>query len=289
MEKIRNLNFLDTLLPLAVVVFIVCLGVVLLNQQFQKNLFRQRAREDALKNAHQQDLLRANIDAGEHERKRIAQDLHDELGAVLSILRMNLVLLEQQQTDGVEALKAGLQNTRMLSETAMAGVRNISHRLMPPQLESFGLIVTLESVIAQITATGQLIIRLAVPSPIGDLPWATSVSLYRIIMELINNTIKHAEATEIKIALCRTVDRIDCHYWDNGRGLHAKPSAPGSPPGEPLASAGETPDPPAKPSAPGLGLKSIQARVSALRGECEMGNAAGGGFFASIKIPADTP
>jgi signal transduction histidine kinase len=264
MEKIRNLNFLDTLLPLAVIVFIICLGVVLLNQQFQKNLFRQRAREDALKSEHQQDLLRANIEAGEQQRKRVAHDLHDELGAVLSIMRMNLVLLEQQNAGGAEELTVALQNARMLSETAMASVRSISHQLMPPQLESFGLIVTLESVISQITAMGRLLIRLTAPSPLGDLSWTSTVGLYRIIMELINNTIKHAEATEITIAICRAGDFITCRYTDNGQGL------------------------PADTLAIGLGLKGIQGRVSALCGKYEMGNAMQGGFYATIQIPADT-
>jgi signal transduction histidine kinase len=264
MEKIRNLNFLDTLLPLAVIVFIICLGVVLLNLQFQKNLSKQRAREDALKNEHQQDLLRAHIEAGEQERKRMAHDLHDELGAVLSMLRMNLVLLEQQDPIGARELTTALQNARKLSETAMTSIRSISHRLMPPQLESFGLIATLESVVSQLTATGQLSIRLTAPSPLGDLPWTSNVGLYRIIMELLNNTIKHAGATEITIAIYRNGAHITCNYADNGRGL------------------------PANAPMPGLGLKGIEGRVSALCGRFEMGNAAQNGFYATIQIPAET-
>ena len=267
MEKIGNLNFLDTLLPLAVIVFIICLGVVLLNQQFQKNLFKQRAREDALKNEHQQDLLRAQIDAGEHERKRIAHDLHDELGAVLSIMRMNLVLLEQQNKEGADPLRTALQNARMLSETAMTSVRSISHRLMPPQLESFGLIATLESVISQLTASSRLLIRLITPSPLDDLPWTANVGLYRILMELINNTIKHADATEITIDISRSAASVTCHYTDNGRGLQF--SGP--------AAAPQT----------GLGIKSIEGRVSALGGHYKMGNTLPHGFYAAIHIPAN--
>lgn len=265
METIRDLNFLDTLLPLAVVIFIIGTGVVLLNLHFQKNLYRQRLKEDTLKSLHQHDLLRANIQAGEQERKRIAQDLHDELGAVLSIMRMNLVLLEQQNAEGGEGLRTGLQNARLLSEKAMTSVRSISHQLMPPQLESFGLIETLESVASQITKAKQLQIRVTAGSPFEGLPWSVSIGLYRVVMELINNTIKHAGATAIEIDFQRAGRYVVCRYSDDGRGL------PTGAPGPRV----------------GLGHMGIEGRVSSLGGKLEMGNEVAGGFYAIIQIPVE--
>jgi len=253
MATIKDINFLYTIAPLAVIIFIIGLGVLLLNQHFQKNLADQRLRQEALKNLHKGDLLRTSIHVQEEERKRIAQDLHDELGSILSIMRMQLILLEQKHS--------ALQPTRDLSEKAMAAIRSISHQLMPPQLEAFGLIKTLESVTTQINNTGEISIQLTGTSPTPDLPWIINLVLYRIIMELINNTIKHAGAKQIIINLTLNRDNITCCYSDDGKGL------------------------PGNNASIGLGLKGIEGRVSALEGTLEMGNGPTGGFFATIELP----
>jgi signal transduction histidine kinase len=263
MEKITDLSFLEMLLPLLVVVFIIGTGVVWLNLHFQKNLFRQKLKENSLKSRHQQELLRTNFDVQEQERKRIAQDLHDELGAVLSILRMNLVLLEQQQANGPEGLRTGLGHARQLAEKAMTGVRGISHQLMPPQLESFGLAETLESVAEHIGHTRQMQLEVVIPSPLGELPWSINITLYRVVMELINNTLRHAGASCIEISLTRLAKSIECRYTDDGRGL------------------------PPVPNGRGLGHKGMEGRVNALGGTLDMGNQAAGGFYANIQIPLD--
>ena len=96
METIKNPVYIDVLIPLMVIIFIIGVGVVLLYQHFQKNLFIHKLKQETLKANYHNDLLRSNIKAEEEERKRIAQDLHDEMGAVLSIMRMNLVLLEHK-------------------------------------------------------------------------------------------------------------------------------------------------------------------------------------------------
>ena len=76
---------METLLPLAGIVFLIALGVVLLYQQFQKSLYKQQLEKEAIKSQHQQALLATTIKVQEDERKRIAQDLHDELAATLSL------------------------------------------------------------------------------------------------------------------------------------------------------------------------------------------------------------
>src|SRR5687768_5964963 len=99
METVKDPAFINTLLPLVVIIFIIGAGVVLLYLHFQKNLVSRKLEQETLKNLHQTDLLRSSIQVQEEERKRIAQDMHDELGAVLSIMRMNIVMMEQQNKD----------------------------------------------------------------------------------------------------------------------------------------------------------------------------------------------
>ncbi len=261
MEEFKELNFLDVFLPLITVVFIIALGVVLLNQHFQKNLFRQQIKQEELRQKHQQELLRSSIDAQEELRKRIAQDLHDELGAALSIARMQLVKAENDAAADSPAMKNSLANIRSITENALSSMRKISHQLMPPMLERYGLLKTLQSVQEQVNQTNDLQLHLHSAAELPDMSWEVKVSVYRITMELIQNTIKHAGASTIHIDLGGHSGSFALAYTDNGKGLNAK--------------AGR-----------GLGLKSLEARVNALGGTLEI--MADAGFSCRVSIPLKT-
>lgn len=264
MEAVTQLNIVETILPMTIIVFIIAIGVVLLNQHFHKNLFEQKLKQESLKILYQNELLRSSIHIQEEERKRIAQDLHDELGAVLSIMRMHLMVIEQQIIEEDTKTRTGIENVRQLSESALSSIRSISHQLMPPQLEKFGLIKTLEAVTDQINRTGKIHICLTALCDMPIVTWVISLGYYRIIMELINNTIKHANATVIDLnILCNAFD-IQCKYTDDGCGINIENGSDG------------------------LGLKSIEGRVTALNGIFKWGNNENAkGFYAFIEIPID--
>jgi len=262
MEAAKELDLLITLLPLAVTVFIIALGVILLNQHFQKNLNRQKLKQEELKYLHQKELLISSIEVQEQERKRIAQDLHDELGAALSIARMHLLQLEQQCAGKAEEILPPVQNVRSLTESALASMRRISHELMPPQLEAFGLVKTLEAVATRANSANEINIQIIAPTNMIRLALLLELGLYRISMELINNTLKHALARQITIHLKLEHDFLIFLYTDDGNGL----------------SEGNY--------VRGLGHKSIEARVSSMMGTFILDNdEKEGGFRTLIKIP----
>ncbi|MBO9561578.1 MAG: hypothetical protein J7621_02345 [Niastella sp.] len=263
METIKETNVISILLPMAVVIFVIAVGVVLLSLYFQKSLYAQKLREEELKNRHRAELLRHSINVQEMEQKRIAQDLHDELGAALSMMRMHLLLIEQKDDALPENVMRSVQSARQLSETAMASTRNISHQLMPPQLEAFGLVKTLEGVARQINGAGNITVDLISDSGSEELAFPVSLGLYRIAMELINNTIRHAQANKVDILLSIEEKHVTFKYSDNGIGISEN-------------------------NTHGLGHKSIEARVSALDGVFEMGNnTEQSGFYALVKIPLE--
>jgi signal transduction histidine kinase len=263
METIKDTNVVSVLLPMAIVIFIIAGGVVLLSLYFQKSLYAQKLREEELKNRHRAELLRHSISVQEMEQKRIAQDLHDELGAALSMMRMHLMLIEQKGEALPEGVMKSVHNARQLSEAAMASTRSISHRLMPPQLEAFGLLKTLEGVARQLNSAGNIAVNLVNDSNAEELAFPVSLGLYRIAMELINNTIRHAQANKVDILLTVEEKQVTFRYTDNGIGISGN-------------------------NANGLGHKSIEARVSALDGVFEMGNSMQQpGFYALVKIPLE--
>lgn len=264
MAPTEDLNMFSILLPVAGVIFVIAVGVILLTQHFRKNLFRQMAAQEELKHAHQKALLMSSIEVQERERKRIAQDLHDELGASLSIARMHLVQLEEQTKNATNIdLQYALQNVRTMAETAMASMRRISHELMPPQLEVFGLVKTLESVASQINGVGVVTIHLETEPELMRPSWIVELGLYRMTMELINNTLKHAEAKDIFITISTTNKNIQVFYRDNGKGLQGSDYSHG------------------------LGLKNLEARASALKGTFEMGSSGSVGFSARLSVPLE--
>lgn len=267
MEKTEALNFLSALWPFIGIVFLIVLGVLLLNQQFQKKLYRQKLDQEKLKASHQFELLQTSIAVQEDERKRIARDLHDELGAALSMARMHLVQLEQQNSSANTEMAARLQNVKRMMENALASTRRISHELMPPQLESFGLLQTLESTASEINKTGALKIEIISAVTIPALQLQTELGLYRVCMELINNTIRHAQANSITIRLQTDTENILLDYRDNGKGI------------------------PVTEFKKGMGLLSIETRIHSLGGKFTLvnGNPSGIQFAAIIPLNKNHP
>lgn len=249
---------METLLPLSVILFIIVLGVLILNQRFNRKLYGQKIAAEQLKLRHQQELLRTSIRVQEEERRLIARNLHDELGAVLSMTRMQVMQLERQTP---ETLHAPLNKVREMTEIALASMRRISHELIPPQLEAFGLLKTLEAVAHQFDTLQEVEVKIEAPEELPRLPLAEELGLYRICMELINNTLKHANAQRIVISLSLKAGDYQIVYTDNGIGL-------------PPQQAGE-----------GLGHKNIEARIHAMGGSVQIDNHPPSGMRAVMRIP----
>jgi signal transduction histidine kinase len=261
MESSQNLNFFEVLFPLLVIVFIIAVGVVLLTQQFRKNIYLQKLKQEELKNLHQTEILRHSIEVQERERKRVALDLHDELGAALSITRMHLLQAEKLHGHLSATLLEDLKNITHLTEISLTSMRRISHELMPPQLETFGLVKTLESVAEQLSKTNKVWLEINVQPSMPELKWAMSLAFYRIFMELINNTLKHSGASKISIDLFGNSNIISASYADNGKGMSGHGFGRG------------------------MGQKSIEGRVNSLGGSLLYGNSKKGGFYVSFSIP----
>lgn len=258
MAQLNELNFLTTLLPLAAVVFLIAIGVILLNHHFHKNLHRQILAQEELKMLHQKILLKSNIEAQEKERKRLARDLHDELGAVLAILKMNVIQMELHEPAAVASVAGILK----LVEAALTSARRISHELLPPGLDTFGLMATLESQASALSNSGM---KTAVryPDHLKRFSPELELGLYRIIMELINNTLKHANASCIDIEFELKDRDLVVRYGDDGNGFGA-------------GNAG---------ALKGLGLRNIESRMSMLGGAVVVGNRQPSGIQATMTIP----
>ena len=201
------------------------------------------------------------IGGQEAERKRIAQDLHDGLGGLLSSVKAQLNLIQHQ----VDKLASGELYTKAntLIDTASAELRRIAYNMMPSSLSRLGLEAALEDLGASLQSDHQLDVNLQILGMDARLNETTEIMIYRIIQELCTNVIKHAQATRLLIQVNRTEDEIFLIVEDNGIGMDASRTNPSN----------------------GIGMKSIESRVKFLNGTMDISSGAKGGTCVSIHVP----
>lgn len=199
----------------------------------------------------------------ESERRRLAQDLHDGLSVNLAAIKMKANLMEIK-SQSAEDRKAWKEIMRDL-ENAYEELRRISHDLPPKSLFRVGLDRALEEAIQRArTLRPEIDIQYFNNLPLIQLSKQAEINLYRIAMELINNSLKHAEATFMSLQLIQHDNQVIVTLEDNGKGFN-----------------------PQKVEGEGIGLKNIRNRVGVLGGSLEIDSQPGRGAVFVISIPSE--
>lgn len=195
---------------------ILCLAIILFYLRYQRRFYLQREQIRNNELNYKVQILHSTIQSQEDERKRIGRDLHDEVGGALANLRVALSKMESEKS-------LVHLNCISLTDSLMHTVRYISHNLSPSGLEIFGFGEVLSELCDRTSTTSGLSIILNNEAP--DLPSLTdvniSIALYRVIQELLTNTIKHAEASEVTIKISCSDHCLIIDYSDNGKGIES--------------------------------------------------------------------
>ena len=156
------------------------------------------------------------------ERTRIAKDLHDGLGGLFSTVKMHFSTLQHD----MPSLKENqlFEKSYELVDTAAVEVRRIAHNMMPEVLMKLGLIDGLKDMCNNINAGKLINISLQAYGMDKRLNSATEIMLYRIVQELLNNIMKHAQATEAIVQFNQEGNRLMVTVEDNGRGFNVNQS-----------------------------------------------------------------
>lgn len=176
--------------------------------------------ERELKSAHERlrCLLRSVENARENERKRIAHELHDELGHALMALKIDLGLLR----DECPGMTVILEKTRTMSasiDTTIRNLQRIAWELRPVLLEEFGLSAAISTLGEEFEERSGIRCLVRVRAESGEFNQDLSLVLYRIIQELLTNVARHAMATKVTISLEKNKGRSVLSVKDNGKGL----------------------------------------------------------------------
>ena len=242
--------------------FVFLLVVLLL--LYNGNRLKQKNKYQEAQNRQQNELFNAIVTTQDQERKRIAQDIHDSLGSVLSAAKLKLSSLEEsKQLFSVDQLEK-YQSSLALLDEASSELRNISHNIMPATLSKLGIVAALQNLIDKISSHAGLQISFTAHAFEGRIEVTAEISIYRIILELVNNIVKHAGADKVTIQLVKYPDYINLIIEDNGRGFNYEDAIE---------------------EKKGIGLGNISSRVEYLRGTLAIDSSPGKGTTVIIEIP----
>lgn len=221
------------------------IGLALLSLSLFFN-FRQRQKTQkqkiiALENEKENIALRSLVTGEEKERSRIARELHDGLGGILAVSKMHASKLQKSSANTVEFSKL-----IQLLDTASKESRRISHNLLPENLMLKGLDFALRDFVDSIRESSLLDASYQSINLSDDLPQSLQLSVYRIVQELLNNIIKHSEATVALVQLQQERQKLLITVEDNGKGFSNQKTIEG------------------------IGIANIKSRLSLLKGKLEI-------------------
>lgn len=195
-------------------------GIFFFFVTYQKRLLQKQLELNKVKHNQQEQILRNTIKAIEKERKRIAQDLHDEVGAMLSVVKLNVGRIERKSEE--EKAKTLARETKNYLDDVITQVRRISRALLPPSLEKLGLFYALKELANWVNKSDQLQIECWKSGEQFRFESQQELAIFRVVQELMNNAIKHANATLIKVNTRFSNNTLAISFSDNGKGFKIK-------------------------------------------------------------------
>lgn len=238
---------------------VLSVGIVAFFTIYQKRLLRKQAELHEIELKYKEELLHSNIEMLEQERKRIAKDLHDDIGNIFSTLTWKLQQLNSATNGDGEKI---LEDAKQLSTSGLMNIRTITYDMVPYGFEMFGLQAAVQNLCDRVTGNGMLEVDLEYADGLPSLPEDMNLNIYRILQELTGNTIKYGSATRIDIDVKSLEDAIAIQYRDNGCGFDISNK-----------------------KRKGHGLKNIESRINMLKAQYEYQTAPGKGVAVNILIP----
>jgi signal transduction histidine kinase len=242
------------------ITIILSIYCYLLQRNFKleiRNLQEQIKEKDINKTV----LLEERLKAQEEEKVRIGRNLHDDLGSSLASLRLQVDMAEYTHLNQV-AFDEFKSNCKKQIDELINNVRRVSHNLSPISFELYGLMAAIEDLVDSLNITGKLKISIQNQAEVTlyNIQQDIALPLFRILQELLTNTIRHAKATNVLISFSESDQYLIIRYGDNGKGLDW-------------------------PIPKGLGFNNIENRLQVLNAIYTITTAKGEGFTIDIIVP----
>lgn len=242
---------LGTVIITALVAFIILFVILYKKAQMRFELERQQF---------QQALLQTEVEIREQLLTDISRDLHDNLGQIASLVKINLAMISEDQ---LPQDKLRLQESSTLLRQLIDEIRLLSTSLNNQNLKATGLLTMMEKDIMRINKLGLLKLEFESPDTPPDIDPNVSVFLYRMFQEMINNILKHSGATEAQILVKDNDQQLSLQVKDNGVGIGNEIRTTSS----------------------GHGLVNIRERCKIIGAACSIESLPNKGTFIEINVP----
>ncbi len=204
----------------------------------------------------------------EEERTRISREIHDELGQMLTALKIDITLLVRDLGGSGPApersgLLEDLRSVGRMVDGTLQSVRRIAHQMRPEMLDALGLVPAIESQASDMQARTGLRVAVEAPDEMSDIDPHHSTELFRIVQEAMTNVLRHADATQVVIGLSRTREVVQLSVRDDGKGFDSEAGAAG----------------------PSLGILGMRERAVANGGEFRIDSRPGAGTRIDVRMP----
>jgi two-component system NarL family sensor kinase len=263
LEEKANFIWLISALAFALLIvsFLIYLNLRRSRMVARQNEKIQQQRFVELEKDHELLVVNSLLQGQEEERGRMARDLHDGLGGLLSGVKFSMNRMKDNLIVTPENM-AVFERSLDLIDTSIAELRRIAHNMMPEGLVSYGLDEALKQYCSSINTNGMLRVKYQSVGLSNRMADSVEITAYRIIQELLNNIMKHAAATEAIVQVIRDEGRLNIVVEDNGHGFDTK----------------------SLDEKKGAGWVNIRARVEYLKGQMELNSAPGKGTQVNIEF-----
>lgn len=234
----------------------ICISVGVM---FAHRMFKYIDRLNRQRTLLNKRLLTAVLRAEEKSKSRFAKELHDGMGPLLSSAKMSLTALKSTKDERQRAEIAA--NTTYVIDEAIRSLREISNNMQPQVLNDFGLARGVQNFINKSVAIHDVKIRFTTNLRNERFDSDVEIVMYRVICELINNSLKHAKCHSINLSLALADGVLSLEYTDDGKGFNPQAMMDC-----------------------GMGLSNISSRVNSLNGLLDIASAKGKGMRASVKV-----
>jgi signal transduction histidine kinase len=232
-----------------------------------QDITKRKQAEDELKKSREQlhKLTMHLQNVREDERKRIARDIHDELGQILSVFNLELLWIKKRLHIDQKSLTNKIREIMKMADGAIDSVQRISSELRPTLLDDLGLVAGIEWHAQDFERRTGIKCNLAMGPEEISLDDKLSTALFRIFQESLTNVLRHAEATSLDVSMSITGGQLVLEIKDNGRGISDKDVS----------------------GSKSLGLIGMRERVSPWSGEINVTGVTGEGTTVSVSVPLD--
>jgi len=249
-----DIYIIDRLMGIFTSVFLL-LGVI-----FIRRLFKFLKRIDDIRRESETRVLQAIMQTEERERRQLAKDLHDGIGPLLSNIKMSVSALDKSQINGFN--RTVVDNISILINESITALKYTSNNLSPHILDNFGLASAVNSFTENINRLGKIEITFNNNVDNSRFESQIETNLYRIICELFQNTVKHANASKVSLLVHFNEGKIIVQYFDDGIGFDPEDAIKMS----------------------GMGISNMKSRLKALNGEIEFKRIMPRGMMTSILL-----